>query len=277
MARSLRWSIFILSVAVCFVQAVSAEEKEKKRNKKKSAEDAGPIIAHIKLAGDLDETPAPTESLFGSGSENFKAKLDRLAKTKADATVSSVVLELGDLSIGWGKLDEIRSAIAAVRGAGKKIYAYAESADTKTLLAGLACDAFAMPPSGDLMVAGLRAEVMFYKDFFEKFHLQADFLQLGDFKGAAEPYTRSSMSPQFRKQFECVIDDFYEQSLVATIAGSRPGKKWSTEHVKKLIDKGASRTTPRKNKRMSIFPTHLQFSSCSRRLSRRPPKPRRSR
>src|SRR5207248_11603067 len=109
----------------------------------------------------------------------------------------------------------------------------------KTLLAGLACDSFAMPPSGDVLMAGLRAEIMFYKDFFEKFHLQADFLQMGDFKGAAEPYTRSGMSPQFRKQFETVIDDYYEKSLVAAIAASRPAKNWAPDQVKKLIDEGA--------------------------------------
>ena len=71
-----------------------------------------------------------------------------------------------------------------------------------------------MPEGGDVMLHGIRAEVTFYKDFFEKIHLQADFLQMGDFKGAAEPYMRSSMSPQFRKQLETVIDDFFEKSQV---------------------------------------------------------------
>ena len=55
------------------------------------------------------------------------------------------------------------------------------------------------------MIHGLRAEITFYKDFFEKIHVQADFLQMGDFKGAAEPYLRNNMSPQFRKQFETVM------------------------------------------------------------------------
>jgi protease IV len=239
MASLLRWTLTTLTFAVCVVQLLAADDSDKKKSKKKTADDASPVIAHLKLSGGLDETPTAADPLFGSGGENFKAKLDRLAKAKADAKVVSVVLELGDLSIGWGKLDELRRAIAGVRGAGKKVHAYAESVDTKTLLAGLACDTFAMPPSGELMMAGLRAEVMFYKDFFEKFHLQADFLQMGDFKGAAEPYMRNSMSPQFRKQFESVIDDFYEKSLVAAIVASRPNKNWTQEQVKKLIDEGA--------------------------------------
>jgi protease-4 len=237
MARSLRWALLVLTVALFAANVSADEDKDTKKSKKKSGD--GPVIAHLKLSGGLDETPTAADPILGSGGENFKTKLDRLAKAKSDAKVKSVVLELGDLSIGWGKLDELRNAIAGVRGAGKKVYAFAESADTKTLLAGLACDAFAMPPSGDLMLAGMRAEVMFFKDFFEKFHLQADFLQMGDFKGAAEPFMRSSMSPQFRKQFESVIDDFYEKSLVGQIVASRPNKNWTPEQVKKLIDEGA--------------------------------------
>src|SRR6266480_5212820 len=153
MARSLRWASMVLTFALCAGSLLAADDKDTKKSKKKSGDNSGPVIAHLKLSGGLDETPTAADPLFGSGGENFKAKLDRLAKAKSDAKVTSVVLELGDLSIGWGKLDELRHAIAGVRGAGKKVYAFADSADTKTLLAGLACDAFAMPPSGDLMMA----------------------------------------------------------------------------------------------------------------------------
>ncbi len=84
----------------------------------------------------------------------------------------------------------------------------------------------------------MRAEITFYKDLFEKLSIKADFLQMGDFKGAAEPYTRSGMSPEFRKNYESIIDDFFQKSYVETIANSRPDKKWNVESVRKLIDHG---------------------------------------
>ena len=61
-----------------------------------------------------------------------------------------------------------------------------------------------MPPSGMLTVSGVRMEVTFYKGLFEKLGIQADMLQVGDYKGAAEPLTRDKMSPEFRKQMESV-------------------------------------------------------------------------
>ena len=152
--------------------------------------------------------------------------------------MKAVFLKLDDLSIGWGKLDELRKAIGAVRASGKKVYAYLDSADAKGVITGLMCDKVAMPEGGEVMFHGMRAEVTFYKDFFEKVHLKADFLQMGDYKGAAEPYMRSGMSPQFRKQLETVIDDFFEKSLVEAVVKSRPEKKWTAEQVKKWIDVG---------------------------------------
>src|SRR5437867_12565691 len=67
-----------------------------------------PVIAHIRLRGDLDETPTAADPLFGGSSENFQTRLDRIAKAKDDANVKALYLEIGDLTIGWGKLDELR-------------------------------------------------------------------------------------------------------------------------------------------------------------------------
>ena len=63
-------------------------------------------------------------------------------------------------------------------------------------------------------------------------------LQMGDFKGAAEPYTRSSMSPQLRQQLEKVLDDRFTKGLVEAVAQGRAKKGLNADKVKKLIDEG---------------------------------------
>jgi protease-4 len=230
--------ITLLAALLLLVSPALVRADEDDTPKKGKKDKDGAVVAHIRLTGDLDETPSAVDPLFGSGSESFKTKLDRLAKARTDANVKAVVLQLDDLKIGWGKLDELRKAIADVRGGGKKVYAFLESADAKSLLTALACDKVGMPEGGEVMLKGIRAEITFYKDFFEKVHLQADFLQMGDYKGAAEPFMRSGMSPLFRKQLETVIDDFFEKSLVEALVKSRPEKNWTAEQVKKWIDEG---------------------------------------
>jgi protease-4 len=60
----------------------------------------------------------------------------------------------------------------------------------------------------------------FFKSMLDRLGLQAEILQVGEFKGAAEPLTRDGMSPQLRQQYERWIGDLYEQ-LVEGIAVGR--------------------------------------------------------
>src|SRR5262245_23170883 len=113
----------------------------------RAAERTVATLAHIKLSGDLDEKPIAEDLLFGLGGESFKMKLDRIKKAKADSSIQGLLLQLEGLQIGWGKLDELRRAIADFRAAGKKAYAYLESGDTKDFLVALACDEVGMPES----------------------------------------------------------------------------------------------------------------------------------
>ncbi len=195
-------------------------------------------LAQIKLSGSLDEGPAERDPLFGSGGENFKAKLDRIRKAKNDKAIQGLFLQVDGVHVGWGKLDELRRAVADFRKSGKKVYAYLEEGDAHDYLLALACDRVCMPESGWLMLNGLRMEMTFYKDLFEKVGVKADMLQMGDFKGAAEPFTRSGMSKELRQQLETVLDDYYEKSLIGTIIQSRPAKKLTQAEVKKIIDEG---------------------------------------
>ncbi len=201
-----------------------------------AAERTTATLAHIRLSGDLSEAPVVSDPLFGTTQENFKSKLDRIKKAKGDSSVQGLLLQIEDLGIGWGKVHELRQAVLDFRKSGKKAYAYIEDASTKDYVLASACDEVCMPQSGELMLTGIRLEVTFYKDLLDKLGVKADMLQMGAYKGAAEPFTRSSMSKDFRAQLEKVVDDYYEHSIVGQIADSRPGHKLTPEQVKKLID-----------------------------------------
>ena len=226
-----------LAIAICTPMLHADDAPAKKKKDKK---DSGPVIAHIKLSGEMSEKPASNaESLFGGPlAETFRTKLDRIAKARKDENVKALYLEFSEMGVGFGKQDELRRAITDFKASGKKVFCYAEEYNASAFLVALSGDMIATPESGGVDVHGLHAAITFYKDFFEKIKVKADFLQMGDFKGAAEPYMRSSMSPEFRKQLETVIDDWYEKSYVDVIVKSRPEKKFTTEQVKKIIDTG---------------------------------------
>ncbi len=171
--------------------------------------------------------------------ETFRDKLERIKKASTDKEISALLLEINGVATGWGKLNELTQAITAFRASGKKVYAHVESGATKDYLLALACDEVCLPESTWLMLTGIRIEVSFYKDLLKKLGIQADMLHVGDFKGAAEPYTRDSLSEPNRKQLTSILDDFYEKEIVARIVKARASKNLTAERS------GGSSTTAR--------------------------------
>jgi protease IV len=197
-------------------------------------------VAHIRLHGDLEEGPGASDPFLGALTENFKQVLERIGKAGKDSQVQALVIELDSVGIGWGKVNALRQAIEEFRKGGKKVYAYVEGGEAKDYIVGAAADRVIMPASGWLMLVGTRAEITFYKELLEKLGIKADFLQMGVFKFAAEPLTRTTMSKEAKEQYQKVLSDFFNFDYVRSISRSRAGKgkDLTEERVKKLIDEG---------------------------------------
>lgn len=205
----------------------------------RAAGDGAKTVAHIKLSGNPNESaPAEDPLLGGVMGENFKMKIDRIKKAKNDKSINALLLELDGLDVGWAKLDELGQAIADFRKSGKKTFALLSSGDQKDYLLGLTCDQVCAPESGLIMLTGVRAEVTFYKDLFDKIGVEADFLRMGDAKSAVEPFISTKMSEASKKQLTGVLDDRFDNGIVAHIVANRPQQKFTPEQVKKLIDEG---------------------------------------
>lgn len=236
--------------------------QEAKKQEAKPAEKAKPVqVAHIRISGSLDEGAAPSEPLFSVMTDTLKARLDRIRKAAEDPAIKGLVLEIEDIGAGWGKLDELAQAMADFRKSGKKIYTYIESGEMKDYLAAVSSDKVFVPEAGWLMLTGLRAEVTFYKALLDKIGAQADFLKMGDFKSAVEPYTRTSMSESSRKQLETVLDDFFHQSIVQRIVTQRASRNLKAEQVRSFIDKGPY--TAKKAKELGLVDEIGYFSSIA--------------
>jgi protease-4 len=228
MLRRVRFpALFAVAVLTTFSSARADEKKE-----------TTATVAHIKLSGTFEDIPSNPDPLFGSLTETFKAKLDRIKKARNDSSVKALFLYIDGTALGWSQLDEMSKVIADFRASGKKVFAFVEEGSVKDYLLGLAADEVCFPESGWLMLNGLQAEVMFYKELFEKIGVQADMLQMGDAKTAAEPFTRTKLSDASRKQLQGVLDDHFDYGIIDRIIKTRPAKKFTKEQVEKLIDRG---------------------------------------
>lgn len=223
-----RWISFALvlgcSLCLCVPATLAAEEESKP-----TRENWG----HIIIKGAYPEGPQ-MPGLFGDVTESLSKAMTRLDKAAEDKSLTGVILHLKGTSVGWAKLNELRTAIMKVRKNNKKVYAWIESGMTKDYLIASACDKIVMPESATLILLGLRAEVSFYKNLFDMLDVKPDILRVGEYKSAAEPYTRTEMSEPFREEMGAILDDYFRQ-IIEMISKSRG---LSAQQVESAINGG---------------------------------------
>ena len=239
------------------------KKKDKAKDKTKAAKGKKAaakklVVVKLTLKGDFPEGPA-APGLFGKMKSTLAATIQRIDAAAEDKDVSAVWLKIEGLSIGRGKLNELRGAVARLRKAKKPVYAELTTADTSAYLLAASCDRIVMPPSGMLIVPGVRIEVTFYKGLLDKLGLQFDALKMGKYKGAVEPLTRKKMSKPLRESFEALVNDNYDE-IIAIIAADRRLKDYQ---VKTYLDRGLF--TPDDAKKAGLiddvlYPDQLQES-----------------
>jgi protease-4 len=183
--------------------------------------------------GALAESPGGSGP-FGELRTDLRKAIARIDQAADDDAIDGMVLRIHEPALGRGQLHELRESIRRFRSKGKHAVAELESADTGSYLIAAACDEIVMPESGMLLLQGVRAEPWFYKGMLAKVGVQADFVHVGEAKGAAEPYTRRKWSEPVKANITSLLDDLFEQTI-DSIAMERPMKR---ESVAKAIDKG---------------------------------------
>ncbi len=189
-------------------------------------------FVELKLAGNIvDEKPG---GIFGHGGLTTKAVLDLIERAKTDKSVDGIILRVGSLSAGWGKVQEIRAKLLDFRSAGKKVICYMETGGNLDYYLATAADKIVLYPSGDLSLTGLKSEVPFLKGTLEKLGIRADLEHIGKYKSASDLLTRDSMSVAHREVVNSILDDYYDQFTEAI--GQERGMK--AKEVKEKIDQG---------------------------------------
>ena len=172
---------------------------------------------------------------FGPGGPTVRSIADSLRKAKVDDRISGVILkpQIGPRLV-WGKLQEIRDAVADYRESGKPIAAFLEYGGAEAYYLASAADRVYLMPGSPLEVVGRAQYEMFFRNALDKVGTYPDVLAAGDYKTAANQYTETTMTPAHREMAESLNRDLYEQ-MVEGIAESRG---LTGDEVRRLVDEG---------------------------------------
>ena len=187
-------------------------------------------VGVMKLGGAIVEREA--FSLTGGHGTELRTVIDRLRQLAKDDLLAGLVLRVDGLQISLPDAIELRVALHDFRATKKTLTCHAENADNATYLVLAACENIALAPLGEIVIPGPAAMPIHVKGLLDKLGVQADFLHVGDYKGAAEPLTRDAPSKFMEETLGAILDRRYK-SMVAIIASER---KLEPAAVPALID-----------------------------------------
>ena len=233
MTRRLRWFVLLFAVA-CTLAVTLGLVVLTTRGTGVSVRSNSVLV--IDVEGDLPEQDqrSPIALAFEGSAPVLHDVTRALDRAATDSRISAVWLRCRGVDAGWGKLEELRDAIGRFRHSGKKVVASLEWGSARDYFVACAADRVLLVPSGLLEVSGLMSDVAFYRGTLDKLGILADMEHIGDYKNAADVYTRDSMSVTHREATNAILDSLSKQ-FVEGIAASR---SLPQETVAGLVERG---------------------------------------
>ena len=183
-----------------------------------------PDYAIFLLEGDLPELPDPPGPWWQRFVSQRRLSIKELAEqfdaVARDPRTKGVVLHLRPVPMPMATLQDLRELVARLRAAGKRVVAWAPFYTTGTYYLACACDEILMMPAGLVRPLGFASTGTFLADGLARFGIQADFIQISPYKSAADPLTKSKMSPEVREQVTWLLDSNHKE-FVSAIVESR--------------------------------------------------------
>jgi protease-4 len=165
--------------------------------------------------------------------------VDTINAAARDDRVSGMVARMRSGQFGLSHVQEIRTALAKFRAAGKFAHIYSSSYGEggggfgRYYLAS-AFDEIWMQPLGIVTISGVSAEIPFMRETLDKIGVRPQFYQRKDYKTAYESLTNKSISKYNREATQALINDIRDEML-AVIPAERG---MDVKTFSKLVDKG---------------------------------------
>jgi protease-4 len=186
---------------------------------------SGPYIGILDLSEGVPERGSA--GWFGlspkvASLEDLVDQIDRLGR---ETELRGLLVRLGTARVGLARASEIGDMLATLR-AKWPVWCHADEYNNGTLyVAARGCSRIWASAASTVEAIGLASQTLyFHRLLAEQLGLDVDFLQVGKFKGAEEPFTRDGPSPDARQSLESTLADLRLRWLEGIRLG-RPGAK----------------------------------------------------
>jgi protease-4 len=197
------------------------------------------ILLRVNLEGELPDQRKSEAFLFEKKSLVLREVVMGLRAAAKDDRVSGVAVHMGGFGVNLSAAQELRAALAELRGAGKSTRLFTEDlggfgGGSAVYYLASAFDEIWVQPSGGVGLTGISMEIPYARGMLDKLEVEPRFEQRHEYKSAVESLAGYAMSDPARKNLETLLNSLFGQ-LVTGIAESRG---FDEAKVRQLVDNG---------------------------------------
>jgi protease-4 len=181
---------------------------------------------YIPLPISMADYPSGSARPFGDPPPTFHDVRLALRKAAVDKKIDRVVIQMGITEAGWSKLGELRQEVAAVRAAGKPVFAHMDWLTFRNYYLAAACDSIWIAPDAFVIFDGINAERQFRKSLWDKLGVRFRVHKIERYKAAGEIDVRTDMSPEARENAQWILDETTAMDRSQVAADRRRDVAW---------------------------------------------------
>lgn len=179
-------------------------------------------VGRIDLEGKLlEQLPELSFILGGSKEHTLRSVVTAIKEAANDDDIDALMIRFKDAEISSTQVQEIAEAIKEFKESGKKIHVFSDAYGPTELMLGAYTDEIIAQAGSGVSMPGMYMEEMFLADTLAWAGVKADFVQVGDYKGASEALARNAPSPQWDQNINQLLDSLYANMRAPILQGRK--------------------------------------------------------
>ncbi|MGH9684853.1 MAG: signal peptide peptidase SppA [Candidatus Acidiferrales bacterium] len=186
----------------------------------KPAHIASKSVLVLDVSGTIDEQRSADifSALSGESTPVLHDYLDAIDAAYNDHHITGIIVRIGPLSTGWGKLEEIRNHIVAFRRSGKPSICYLgyDGIGNPEYYVASACSQVWLLPTAPMGIHGMMAEALFMRGTLDKLKIVPQFFHIAEYKTATNMFTEKKFTPAHKDEVQTLLYGIYNEYLTDT-------------------------------------------------------------
>ena len=174
----------------------------------------------------------PFEMIFDLGDNKIGLNniISAIENAKGDDNIKGISIEALQIDAGFAQLQSLRNKLLEFKETGKFITAFADYYDQKNYYLSSSADSIYVNPVGAVDFKGLGGEIIYYKDFQDKYGIKMEVIRHGKYKSAVEPFLSNEMSAENREQTQSFLNSIWSE-IIEDIGYSRKKTNVELNHI----------------------------------------------